>query len=76
MALRSGAGLNPVFRGEFGDVLVGVAGQAGQHIMEVGVGVDVLAAAGFYDCVEDGAFLSRPGCPDEEPVLFFMRSSA
>ena len=38
--------------------------------MEVGVGVDTLAAAGFYDGVEDGAFLSRLGCPDEEPVLF------
>ena len=69
MALRSGADLGPVFRGEFGDVLVGVARQAGQRVMEVGLGVDALAAAGFYDGVEDGAFLSSSGCPDEEPVL-------
>jgi hypothetical protein len=52
------------------DGVIGGAGQAGEHIVEINQRIDATAAAGFQDGVEDGGLLSGFGGSDKEPVLF------
>ena len=56
--------------------MIGHAGQAGQNVAEVSVGIDVSAAAAFDDRVEDGCTVSGSGFTDEEPILLVMQSCA
>jgi len=63
------AGFEPVGRGQ-GDGFFGQhAGQAGENVGEVFLGVDAQAAAVFHDGVEDGAFLTGFFIAEEQPVL-------
>jgi hypothetical protein len=57
-------------RGDFGDLVVGHARQASQHVFEVSVGIDAPPAATFDDSVNDGSAFSGIGIAHEEPVLF------
>lgn len=47
----------PVFRGELGDSLLGVAGDLGQRFLEEVEGIDVQTPAGLDGGEEDGAAL-------------------
>ena len=49
--------------------MVGHPGQPGQHVLEIGVGIEVPAAAGFNDGVNDGAAFSGISLAHKEPVL-------
>lgn len=52
------------------DLPVGHRGEPGEHVVEVGVGIDAAAAATLDDGVEDGAALAGIGIAEEQPVLF------
>ena len=63
------AGFEPV-GGRQGDCVFGQhAGQAGEDVGEVFLGVDAEAAAVFYKGVEDGAFLTGFFIAEEQPVF-------
>ena len=69
-------GLFPVARGQFGHVLVGRAGQALQHILQIRRRLDVVEAAIFKECVDH-----RVACPgffrsEKQPVVAVMESFA
>jgi hypothetical protein len=49
-------------------------GQAGQHVFEVSVRINVAPPAAFDEGVDDGAALAGSGFSDKEPVLFVMQS--
>lgn len=51
-------------------------GQAGEDVVQVGVGIDAPAAAAFDDGVDDGSALACSGFANEEPVLFSHRGWA
>ena len=63
------ADLEPVGRGQRDGVLGQHAGQAGEHVGEVFLGIDAKAAAVFHDGVEDGALLTGHLIADEQPVF-------
>jgi hypothetical protein len=54
---------------DFGDLMIGHPGLASQNVAEVGVGMDVSAAAAFDDRVEDGSTVSSSGSANEDSVL-------
>jgi hypothetical protein len=62
--------LGPGLRGDVLDLPVGQVREAGEHVAEVGVGIDPPAAAAFDDRIEDGSALAGLGLADEEPILF------
>ena len=66
----------PVERRQLADLLVGRAGQALQHVFEVGIRFHAVPRAVLDQSVKDGAALARFFGAEEEPVLFFMRSCA
>ncbi len=70
------AGFEPVGRGLRDGVFGQHAGQAGEHVREVFLGIDSQAAAVFHDGVEDGTFLPGYFIADEQPVLRIMRICA
>jgi hypothetical protein len=63
------AGFEPVGWGQGDGILGQHAGQAGENVGEVFLGVDAQAAAVFHDCVEDGALLTGLLVAEEQPVL-------
>src|ERR1700735_2156301 len=44
--------------------------QAGEHILDVGVGINAATPAAFDDGVNDGSTLTGIGIAHEKPVLF------
>jgi len=68
--------LEPVGRGQCDGILGQHAGQAGEHVREIFLGIDAETTAVFYDGVEDGAFLTGHFIADEQPVFRIMRSFA
>ena len=69
-ALRlAAAGFEPVGWGQDFGIFRQHAGQAGENVGEVFLGVDAQAAAVFYDGVEDGAFLTGFFIAEEQPVF-------
>ena len=52
------------------DLPVSHRGEPGEHVAQVGVGIDAAAAATLDNGVEDGAALAGIGIAQEEPVLF------
>ncbi len=50
--------------------MIGQMWEAGENVAQVGVGIDISAAAAFDDGVDDRATLTGTGFTDEEPVLF------
>ena len=54
----SAAGFEPGGRGQRDGIFSQHAGQAGEHVREVFLGIDAQAAAVFDDGIEDGALLS------------------
>ena len=52
------------------DLPVGHRGEPGEHVTQVGVGIDAAAAATLDDGVKDGAALAGIGIAQEQPVLF------
>jgi hypothetical protein len=52
------------------DLPVGHRGKPGEHVVEVGVGIDAAAAATLDDGVKDGAALAGIGIAEKQPVLF------
>ena len=63
------AGFEPVGWGQGGGVFGQRAGQAGEYVGEIFLGIDAKAAAVFDDGVRNGAFLTRFLVADEQPVL-------
>ena len=61
--------LEPVGRGEACSLAGQHAGQAGEHVGEIFLGVDAQAAAVFNDGVEDGALLTGHLIADKQPVF-------
>src|SRR4051794_27997659 len=61
--------LGPSLRSKVLDLVVGGLGQAGEHVTQVGEGVEAAPAAAFDDGVEDGPALAGLFGADEEPVL-------
>ena len=51
------------------DLPVGHRGEPGEHVAQVGVGIDAAAAATLDNGVEDGAALAGIGIAQEQPVL-------
>jgi hypothetical protein len=49
---------------------VGHRGKPGEHVAQVGVGIDATAAATLDNGVEDGTALAGIGIAQEQPVLF------
>ena len=49
---------------------VGHRGEPGEHVAQVGVGIDATAAATLDNSVKDGAALAGIGITEEPPVLF------
>ena len=49
---------------------VGHRGEPGEHVAQVGVGIDAAAAATLDNSVEDGAALAGIGIAEKQPVLF------
>ena len=68
--------LSPGARGELGDLPVGGVGEFLERVSQIGVGIDVVASAGFHDGVEDGAVVSGIGISKKEVVLFSNCSGA
>ena len=68
--------LRPGFWSEVFDLPVGRGGQPGEHVAEVGEGVEATAAAAFDEGVEDGAAFAGLGVADEEPVFLADRGGA
>ena len=66
-------GFGPGFRGEVLDLPVGQVREAGEHVAQVGVGIEAAAAAAFDEAGEDGSALAGSGFADEEPVLLSHR---
>lgn len=62
-------GLLPVERRQLTDFLVGGTGQTLQHVFEVGVRFDAVAAAVFDQSIDDRAALAGFFRTEEEPVL-------
>jgi len=54
----------------------GHAGQPGEHVFEISIGIDVAPPAAFDDGVDDRAALAGSRFSDKEPVPFFMLSCA
>ena len=54
---------------DFGALLIGQVWEAGENLTQVGVGIELPAAAAFDDGVDDGAALAGSGFADEEPVF-------
>ena len=52
------------------DLPVGHRGKPGEHVAQVGVGIDAAAAATLDNGVKDGAALAGIGIAEEQPVLF------
>ena len=67
--LFSAASFEPVGWGQGFSLFGQHAGQAGENVGEVFLGVDAQAAAVFHDGVEDGAFLAGLLVAEEQPVL-------
>ena len=74
--LRRVAGLGPCLGSHLGDLAGVQGGQAGEHVAQVGEGIDAPTAAAFHDGVEDGGALPGIGGPDEQPVFLVMLISA
>ena len=51
-------------------MVIGQMWETGENVTEIGVGIDVSAAAAFDDSVDDRAALAGTGFADEEPVFF------
>lgn len=66
--------LTPSRRDDRGHLLVGQVGQSGEHVAEVGVGLDATPTAAFDDGVNDRATFAGVGFADEQPVLFSQGS--
>ena len=49
---------------------VGHRGEPGEHVAQVGVGIDAAAAATLDDGLKDGAAVTGIGIAQEQPVLF------
>lgn len=67
--LEGPAGFGPVGEEDLVDLVVGHGREAGQNILDVGVGIDPPATVAFDHGVEDGSSLSGSGVAHEEPVL-------
>ena len=67
---------SPSFGGDFGDLAGLHHGEAGEHVAQVGVGIDATAAAVLDDGVEDGCPLAGVRCSDEQPTARFAFASA
>ncbi len=63
------AGFEPVGRGEDDGFFGQHAGQAGENVGEVFLGIDAEAAAVFYDGVKNGALLPGHFISNEQPVF-------
>ena len=63
------AGFEPVGWRKGAGVFGQHAGQAGEHVREVFLGVDAQPTAVFHDGVEDGAFLTGLLIAEEQPVF-------
>ncbi len=63
------AGFGPLCRSDFGDLPVGHRRQAGEDVLEIGIGIEATAAAGLDDGMEDGAAVPGGFRNREEPVL-------
>ena len=50
--------------------MVGHVGQAGEHVLEIIVGVNASASATFDESVKDGSAFTGVGIAHEKPVLF------
>ena len=50
-------------------MVIGQMWETGENVTEIGVGIDVSAAAAFDDSVDDRAALAGTGFADEEPVF-------
>lgn len=60
----------PSRRRDFVDLVVGHAGEPGQHVFAAGVGINAPATAVFDDHVNNRATLPHVGIAHEQPVLF------
>ena len=71
MRLRGSRWRLPLRRGERRQVVaIGHRGQAREHVLEVGVGVDAAPLAGDHDRVDNGRAVTGVGMPYEKPVVF------
>ena len=61
--------LRPRLRGEILDLPVGRRGQPGEHVAQIGKGIETAAPTAFDDGVDDGAALAGLRVAEEEPVL-------
>jgi hypothetical protein len=52
------------------DLPLGHRGKPGEHVAQVGAGIDAAAAATLDNGVKDGAALAGIGIAQEQPVLF------
>jgi hypothetical protein len=52
------------------DLPVGHGGKPGEHVAEIGIGIEAASAATLDDGVEDGAAVTGVGIAQEQPVLF------
>ena len=52
------------------DLPVGHRGEPGEHVVQIGAGIDAPAAATLDDGVKDGAALAGIGIAEKQPVLF------
>ena len=57
------------------DLSVSHGGKPGEHVTQVGMGIDAAVAATLDNGVKDGAALAGLGIAQEQPVLFAQRST-
>ena len=68
---RRGSGsFRPSLGSDILDLPVGHRGKPGEHVAQVGVGIDAAAAATLDDGVEDGAAFAGIGIAEEEQGPF------